>query len=558
LGSVLRRFDSPMASTSQTWSRSQDVAQPQWELARARARVLQRLAERPILAAAAIDDAAKQLNLSRSSIYRLLARYRSRPQITSLLPKKRGRREDSRCLDELKERILNQAVQEFFLRRERPRISDLLLTIRTACQEHNLEPPHYRTVTRRIKALDPMVIAAKRFGTRKAQNLFEPVHCSHLDVFLKLERVQIDHTLVDVVIVDENRQPIGRPWLGLAVDVASKTVMGLYVSLDAPSILSVAMVLAHAVLPKENWLAERSLDVSWPVAGIPDLLHLDNGPEFDSASLVRGAQEYGIEIEHRPVMKPHFGGHIERLIGTVMGAVHLLPGTTFSNSTEKADYPSESTARLTLSELERWLTLQIAGVYHHSVHSALHRPPMDAWQDGLGRRSNAPRLPSDHEQFFRDFLPGELRLVRRDGIRLFNIHYWDNVLTALSAHSKRKFVVKYDPRNLSHIYFQDREGAYWPIPYRDLRLPPISLWEHREAMKALKAKGRKDINEKLIFDSIVEQRNILERSRKTLRQRRDAERSKRAEKQPLVSVPGTQDVAEQDYSHLLPFKVEQW
>jgi putative transposase len=183
---------------------------------------------------------------------------------------------------------------------------------------------------------------------------------------------------------------------------------------------------------------------------------------------------------------------------------------------------------------------------------------MDAWQDGLGRRSNAPRLPSDHEQFFRDFLPGELRLVRRDGIRLFNIHYWDNVLTALSAHSKRKFVVKYDPRNLSHIYFQDREGAYWPIPYRDLRLPPISLWEHREAMKALKAKGRKDINEKLIFDSIVEQRNILERSRKTLRQRRDAERSKRAEKQPLLSVPGTQDVAEQDYSHLLPFKVEQW
>jgi putative transposase len=330
------------------------------------------------------------------------------------------------------------------------------------------------------------------------------------------------------------------------------------VSLDAPSILSVAMVLAHAVLPKDNWLAERSLDVSWPIAGIPDLLHLDNGPEFDSASLIRGAQEYGIEIEHRPVMKPHFGGHIERLIGTVMGAVHLLPGTTFSNSTEKGDYPSESAALLTLSELERWLTLQIAGVYHHSVHSALHCPPIDAWQDGLARRSNAPRLPSDHEQFFRDFLPGELRLVRRDGIRLFNIHYWDNVLTALSAHSKRKFVVKYDPRNLSRIYFQDREGAYWPIPYRDLRLPPISLWEHREAMKALKAKGRKDINEKLIFDSIVEQRNILERSRKTLRQRRDAERSKRAEKQPPVSVAGTQDVAEQDYSHLLPFKVEQW
>jgi hypothetical protein len=26
-----------------------------------------------------------------------------------------------------------------------------------------------------------------------------------------------------------------------------------------------------------------------------------------------------------------------------------------------------------------------------------------------------------------DFLPGERRLIRRDGIRLFNIHYWLNL-----------------------------------------------------------------------------------------------------------------------------------
>ena len=38
----------------------------------------------------------------------------------------------------------------------------------------------------------------------------------------------------------------------------------------------------------------------------------------------------------RPPGTPHFGGHIERLIGTQMGAVHLLPGTTFSNPPEPA------------------------------------------------------------------------------------------------------------------------------------------------------------------------------------------------------------------------------
>ena len=141
----------------------------------------------------------------------------------------------------------------------------------------------------------------------------------------------VHNTPADVMVVDEHdRQPIGRPWLTLALDVASRAVVGILVSLDAPSLVSVAMVLTHAVLPKANWLADRELEVPWPMAGIPDLLHLDNAPEFDSELLRRGAQEYGMEIEHRPIGKPHFGGHIERLIGTMMGAVHLLPGTTFS------------------------------------------------------------------------------------------------------------------------------------------------------------------------------------------------------------------------------------
>ena len=156
-----------------------------------------------------------------------------------------------------------------------------------------------------------------------------------------------------------------------------------------------------------------------------------------------------------------------------------------------------------------------------------------------------------------DFLPGELRLVRRDGIRLFNIHYWDNVLIPMSARSKRNSMVKYDPRNLSRVYLQDETGVYWPIPYRDLRFPPISLWEHREAMKRIRAKGRSAVDEKLLFDSILGQRKILKESRKTLRQRRESEKLRRL---PAILFRRKQstDSTEQDYSHLPPYKVEQW
>ena len=86
---------------------------------------------------------------------------------------------------------------------------------------------------------------------------------------------------------------------------------------------------------------------------------------------MRGCQEYGIRLDHRPAGQPHFGGHIERLIGTMMGAVHLLPGTTFSDVKQKGAYQSEARAILTTSELERWLALQIAGVYQLSLHSSL-------------------------------------------------------------------------------------------------------------------------------------------------------------------------------------------
>ncbi|GED90623.1 hypothetical protein TNCT6_77080 [Streptomyces sp. 6-11-2] len=49
-----------------------------------------------------------------------------------------------------------------------------------------------------------------------------------------LEQVQVDHTPVDVVVVDEqHRMPIGRRYLTVAIDVASRCVVGLVVTLEA-------------------------------------------------------------------------------------------------------------------------------------------------------------------------------------------------------------------------------------------------------------------------------------------------------------------------------------
>lgn len=54
--------------------------------------------------------------------------------------------------------------------------------------------------------------------------------------------MQIDHTPVDVILVDPfERLPIGRPYLTVAINVMSRTI----VDFDPPSAASVGLCLAH-------------------------------------------------------------------------------------------------------------------------------------------------------------------------------------------------------------------------------------------------------------------------------------------------------------------------
>jgi putative transposase len=439
-------------------------------------------------------------------------------------------------------------------------MADLIKELRRLCDQQNLKAPNYRTIRKRVQALDAKLALQRRHGSKIANAKYQPVGISPFSALAPLELFQIDHTPVDVIVVDEqDRLPVGRPWLTLVIDVGSRVVAGFCVSLDDPSTLTVARALTHAVTPKDKWLSERGIEVEWPVAGIPKALHLDNAKEFESATLVRGCQEYGIELEYRPPGRPHFGGHVERLIGRMMGAVHMLPGTTFSNVAQKGSYKSESEASLTLAELERWLALEIAGVYHNSIHSSLGRSPIEVWKEAVSQRKSMIRQPSDTEQFFIEFLPGEMRTLQRDGIRLFNIRYWDNVLSPMVGRIKEPMLVKYDPRNLERVYLQDLEGTYWRIPYLNLGLPPISLWELQEARRRLKDKGRRVVDEHAIFEAVREQREIIEQARKatrrSVRERRKRERLVRTipVQNPSITLTGDKSLAE-----IKPFDVEEW
>ena len=330
-----------------------------------------------------------------------------------------------------------------------------------------------------------------------------------------LELFQIDHTLADLILVDElERKPIGRPWLTLVIDVATRMIAGFHLSLDAPSATSVALAISHAVLPK-TWLQSPAGEPrQWPIAGLPLIVHLDNAKEFHSLALERGCREHGISLKFRPPLRPHFGGHIERLIGTLMGEVHLLPGTTFSSIEKRGEYSSERKASLTLREFEQWLTVQIVDIYHQRIHRGIGTSPLAAWNTAIAGNAAGILHPANAEKFYIDFLPGETRLIRRDGIQLFNIHYWESALSPIAGRSKQKYLIRYDPRDLSHIYVKDTDGAcYIKVPYRDISHPAITQNERRSVVKILSKKRAVALHEKTIFAAVLDQRVLVEKAR---------------------------------------------
>ena len=505
-----------------------EVSAKDWEAARQRFEVIRPLAACAQRTRSSVRLAAHQLQLSVTQVYRLLKRYDRDPRLTSLLPARRGCKPGHSRLPAITEDLIQGTIDEVYLTRQKPRVSVLVEEVQRRCKALGVAPVSSKAVRCRLRDRPPAQLIAQREGRKAARDRFTPVTGS-LKAPWPLALVQIDHTLVDVIVVDSlTRQPIQRPWLTLAIDVYSRCVPGFYLSLEPPSATSVALCIAHAALPKEVWLSSLGIATSWPLWGIPERLHLDNAREFHSEALRRGCQQYGIGIDYRPVATPHYGGHIERLIGTMMGKIHLLPGTTFSDIRVKGNLDPGKSAAMTLDELQRWLTHAIAGEYHNTVHRAVHRPPLAAWRQGIlgdehtpGR--GEPVAVSDPRRFLIDFLPLERRLVRRDGICLHSIHYWADTLSVWVARPQ-KMIVRYDPRDLSRAYLLAPDGQYYDLTYRDLRRPPITLWEQRLALKRLREEGRAHVDEAAIFRAVEAMRSIAQqavRESKTVRRQRE-------------------------------------
>ncbi|WBV55327.1 DDE-type integrase/transposase/recombinase [Chryseobacterium daecheongense] len=500
-----------------------------WEKAKARFNII-----KPILSnrgdLSLINRIAFENNVSVPTIYRWLKFYDNGQTVASLAGKRKTGGQGKSRLTNKQEEIISDKINSVYLNQNRRSITKVIREVKIACHDLGIPSPHDNTIRSRIKGISDEEKIKKRLGIKEARYKYEPIKSNYEEATFPLSIVQIDHTLLDIILVDElERKAYKRPWITVAIDIYSRMVIGLYLSYDPPGAIGTGMCISNSILPKELWLERIGVSANWPCWGVMDSLHLDNAKEFHGKMLRDACDNYGISLKYRPIATPHYGGHIERLLGTFASEIHNLPGTTFSNEQERKNYKSEENSSLTLSELERWLITYITKIYHTRTHSSLGISPLKKYEDGIMGNENIPGrgiLPriNDIRRTRLDFMPYVVRSIQEYGVVIDHLYYYADVLRPY-IHKKdnnKGYIFKRDPRDISLIYFLDPvTEEYFDIPFRNATYPAISLWEYRDSLKKVKERN-KEITEENIFEAFKELTNIENKSvLKTKRQRRE-------------------------------------
>lgn len=506
--------------------------------------------------------AAQLLNVHWATVYRLRRRFLANPVTSTLQPSPCGRIPGGR-LDPAVETVIDDVVHEWLpaQRQLAHPATDLVLEIKRRCAVVGLDSPSRSTVARRWTAYRQQDALAR---AALPESMVAP---GTFAVRYPLDIVQVDHTQADILLVSElDGRVIGRPWLSLALDVASRCVLGFYLGMERPGAATVGLLLTRVALPKASWLARIGVEADWPMRGIPRVLHLDNAAEFKSRALRSGCREYGIDLMYRPVGKPHFGGHIERLNRTLMERVRGLPGATGSSPKGRKARQAEKTASLTLRDFEQWLTIEIGRRYHQSPHRGLSElPPAEKWRElsSSAESRYLPNAPDAELQFLIRFLPVEQRTIQANGLNIFWIRYW-HPLFAAWRETRRAVTVRYHPEDLSRVFVNAGKKTYIEVRYADLRRPSISLFEQRAALKSIRERGQRTISERGIFETIMQQRSVIMNATRATRKRRRSRSQSippvgRLDRQDAEQQPEQRDAEQVDYDlPVTAYDVEQW
>ena len=162
---------------------------------------------------AAVHERAESFNLSTNTLYRWIAAYEKSGMLSALARKQRLDSGQNRLSPDIEE-IVKHIIENEYIENQKQRksIKRLYQEIKKNCLEQKLNPPHINTVSNRINQLSAELKLSRKRSKNEAKHAYSPIKGSFPDADYQLAVIQIDHTKIDIILVDDYyRRPIGRP-----------------------------------------------------------------------------------------------------------------------------------------------------------------------------------------------------------------------------------------------------------------------------------------------------------------------------------------------------------
>lgn len=468
---------------------------------------------------ALIQSAAKDINdpkpPSSGTVHTWWRKYRVTKSVTRLIPKNIAGFQQAR---DYRYPIFEDVLSQVYLTIQKRKKIEVVRAVNDRIKQVNLDKTaeeqipdvHQATVYRWIKELQQDIVDAARLGAEAARVKYR-IAMGGLKVSAILERVEIDHTPLDIIVIDKiTMLPLGKPWLTMAIDAHSRMILGFYISFNAPSSYAVLQCLKQMILPKDEWLVKfPDIQGKWPAFGIPTLIAADNGMDLHSIALQNSCLELGVQILFCPIASGDAKGRIERYFRTSNdGLIHRLPGTVFSNINERGDYPAEDLACIDMEVLVHIITMWIVDVYSVNFHRGIGTTPLLKWMESAEK--SVIELPVYPQQL--DVITGipAKRTVFHYGIELDCLHYNSRTLQEIRRRTGENLQVqlKYyeDDVGFIHVYDPDAK-EYIKVDAVD---QGYAANLHREIHRLSRAHARKVFGESHSQNQLSEARQAIE------------------------------------------------
>jgi putative transposase len=314
------------------------------------------------------------------------------------------------------------------------------------CKRREIPAPSYPTIKKYLCSLPEYLRLVRKGGIEAWDKAGKPVSRINITTYAN-ERWQMDHSRLDiwVRVRDGEKWVPKQVWLSLLLDAHTRAIPGFILSTKHPDAWTVALLMRHAILPKEN--------PDWKVRGIPEIVQPDNGKDFHSHAVEVSFAYLKIRLDFDPPYYPNMKGKIERFFLTLdRGCLRAFPGhmDAVGRSETSASYHLQTllTRRQLYKEIEKYIVEE----YHTRTHSETKRKPSEYWEQTVRLR-----MPESLDALNRMLLKSdETRVVNPAGVDFKykgrGGDYWAPALVECVGHEVQ---IRFNPEDMVSILLYD-------------------------------------------------------------------------------------------------------